>query len=286
MRLANIGGRAVLVGSDGYYDVEEVTRGHISADPMSAIERISELKDWHIPLTATPLHPRMLDPPVPRPSKILGAGINYHTHLAEAGFEPPTEPVLFAKLPSALCGPTSDVIIPEDRLQVDWEAELVVVIGKRARRIPESDALSVVAGYSVGQDISDREEQFRSLRQFTMGKSFDSYAPMGPVLVTPDEIGDINRLSVRCWINGEIVQDGNTNDWIFGVPRLISWISRICTLEPGDLIFTGTPAGVGYIRTPPRFLRPGMILDTEIEALGKLTNHCVQAPVLAQLMGS
>jgi 2,4-didehydro-3-deoxy-L-rhamnonate hydrolase len=149
------------------------------------------------------------------------------------------------------------------------------VIGSRGRHIDEADAFSHVARYTVGQDISDRLEQFRALRQFTMGKSFETYAPIGPVLVTPDEIPDPNDLDVRCWLDGEEVQNGNTSDWIFTIPQIISWVSQVCTVEAGDLIFTGTPFGVGYIRDPPRFLAPGMLLETEIAEIGRMANRCV-----------
>lgn len=279
MRLANMSGRAALVSTEGrYVDVESATGGAVSSDPMAAIASIELLRGVEIPDDAPVLDPSLLGAPVPSPSKILGAGINYFGHAREAGFEVPDQPILFAKLPSSICGPNDAVVLPEGREQVDWEAEVVIVIGRRARHVSPEDAWDHVAGLTGGQDISDREEQFRSLKQFTMGKSFDTYAPLGPLLVTPDEFANREDVTVRCWIDGEEVQDGRTGDCIFRASELVAWASQICTLEPGDLIFTGTPSGVGYIRVPPRFLRAGMTLETEVACVGRMKNLCVAGP--------
>jgi 2-keto-4-pentenoate hydratase/2-oxohepta-3-ene-1,7-dioic acid hydratase in catechol pathway len=215
---------------------------------------------------------------VPRPSKILGIGLNYRGHAEESGLDLPEQPVVFAKLPSSLCGPDDEIVIPAGRVRVDWEAELVVVIGKRGKRIAESDAWSHVAGVTAGQDVSDREEQFRALRQFTMAKSFDTYSPLGPVLATLDEVGDRDDLQITCRVDGETVQSSSTADLIFPVATLIAWCSRVCTLEPGDLIFTGTPSGVGDGRKPPRYLGPGMVVETEIAGIGSMRNPVVAGP--------
>jgi 2-keto-4-pentenoate hydratase/2-oxohepta-3-ene-1,7-dioic acid hydratase in catechol pathway len=279
MRFANVGGRAALVSPEGrWVDVEEVTGGRVRADPMEALTRLEELRDARVPDDAPLLDSLTLGPPVPRPPKVLGAGINYFGHAREAGFDIPEQPLLFSKLPSAVCGPNDSVVIPAGRMQVDWEAELVIVIGRRGHRVSEADAWSHVAGLTAGQDISDREEQFRSLRQFTMGKSFDTYAPLGPMLVTLDEFPDPNDIRVRCWIDGEEVQDGRTADCIFTVAELIAWASQISTLEVGDLLFTGTPSGVGYIRDPARFLQAGQLLETEVDGIGRLKNRCIAGP--------
>jgi 2,4-didehydro-3-deoxy-L-rhamnonate hydrolase len=279
MRLANVGGRSALVSADGrWVDIEEKTGGLVSADPMDALRQLETLRAIEIPADAPQLDPAQLGPPVPRPRQILGAGINYFEHAREAGFDLPDQPLFFSKLPSAVCGPRDAIVILEGRDQVDWEAELVVVIGRTAHRVAEADAWSFVGGLTVGQDISDREEQFRSLRQFTMGKSFDTFAPIGPVLVTPDELRNPNDLSIRSWIDGKEVQSGRTSDCIFSVAQLISWLSQISTLAPGDLIFTGTPSGVGYIRNPPRYLRAGNLLETEINGIGRLSNRCEAGP--------
>lgn len=279
MRLANIRGRAAIVSAEGrYVDVELATGGAVSSDPMAALASLDSLRDVEVPGDAPFLDLSELEAPVPRPGKILGAGINYYEHAREAGFEIPDQPLLFAKLPSSICGPNDEIVVPGGREQVDWEAEVVVVLGRRARRVSHDEVWEYVAGLTGGQDISDREEQFRSLKQFTMGKSFDTFAPVGPFLVTPDGLEDPNDLGVRCWIDGEEVQNGRTGDCIFTVAELVVWASQICTLEPGDMIFTGTPSGVGYIRVPPRFLRPGMLLETEVESIGRMSNRCVEGP--------
>ncbi len=269
MRLANVEGRAALV-VDGRVAV-------LDLDPMEALARLDELEAVEAPADAPRLDEAELGPPVPRPSKILAAALNYRSHAEESGKELPGAPVLFAKLPSALAGPTAEIAIPAGHERVDWEAELVVAIGRRGRHIPAEDAWSYVAGLTCGQDLSDREEQFRSVRQFTMAKSFDTYAPTGPVLVTPDELPNHGDLAIRCSVDGEEVQSGRTSDLIFSVPELVAWASRICTLEPGDLFFTGTPAGVGDSREPPRYLRPGNVVETEIEGIGVMRNRCIEA---------
>ena len=188
---------------------------------------------------------------------------------------------MFTKLPSALVGSTDDIVIPDGRVRVDWEAELVVCVGRGGKRISEADAWSHVAGVTAGQDVSDREEQFRALRQFTMAKSFDTYAPTGPVLVTPDELSNRDDLKIETRLDGEVMQSSRTNDLIFPVAELIAWISRICTLEAGDLIFTGTPSGVGDSREPPRYLGPGNVVETEIEGIGVMRNPVVAGPSYA-----
>jgi 2-keto-4-pentenoate hydratase/2-oxohepta-3-ene-1,7-dioic acid hydratase in catechol pathway len=269
-----------LIADDGrFLDVAESSGGRLPADPMEVIARLAELAEEapQIPPDAPRLNGRRLGPPVPRPQKILGAGINYRSHAVEANFDVPSEPALFAKLPSAITGPADEIVIPPGRRQIDWEAEVVVVIGRRCKSVREGEAWDCVAGITAGQDISDREEQFRDLRQFTIGKSFDTYAPIGPVVATPDELDDPDDIEVICRLNGEEMQRGRTRDCIFSVPELVAWLSRVCTLEPGDLIFTGTPLGVGYIRTPPRFLSVGDILETEVSGVGGMRNTCASA---------
>jgi len=275
MRLANVQGRAALVVDGKLVDVEQASGGRLSADPMALLQSLETLRDLEATGDAPALDDERLGPPVPRPQKILAIGLNYRSHAEESGLTPPDEPIVFAKLPSALVGASDDIVVPAGRVRVDWEAELVAVIGRRGRHIPEGEAWAHVAGVTCGQDISDREEQFRALRQFTMAKSFDTYAPIGPVLVTPDELENPDDLAVRCRIDGEEVQSSSTRDFIFTVPELIAWISRVCTLEPGDLIFTGTPGGVGDSRTPPRYLAPGNVVETEIEGVGLMRNRVV-----------
>lgn len=278
MKIANLSGRAHLVVGDRLVDVETASGGALPSDPMALVGSLDRVSELPVPDDAPALDGAALGPPVPRPSKILAIGLNYRGHAEESNLPIPDEPVVFTKLPSALAGHGEDIVIPEGRTRVDWEAELVVAIGRRGRRIPAADAWSYVAGVTGGQDVSDREEQFRALRQFTMAKSFDTYAPIGPVLVTPDELPNPDDLAIACRIDGETVQSSRTSDLIFSVPELIAWISRICTLEPGDLIFTGTPSGVGDSREPPRYLAPGNVVETEIEGVGTMRNTCVAGP--------
>jgi 2-keto-4-pentenoate hydratase/2-oxohepta-3-ene-1,7-dioic acid hydratase in catechol pathway len=278
MRIANISGKAHVVADGRLVDVEQASSGRLPADPMALIAQLGAFGELSIPDGAPALDGAELGPPVPRPSKILAIGLNYRGHAEESGLQIPDQPVVFAKLPSALCGPTAEIVVPEGRVRVDWEAELVVCIGTRARRVSEANAWEHVAGVTGGQDVSDREEQFRALRQFTMAKSFDTYAPLGPVLVTPDELANPDDLLVECRLDGEVVQSSRTSDLIFSVPELIAWCSRICTLEPGDLIFTGTPSGVGDSRQPPRYLGSGNVVETEIEGVGTMRNSVVAGP--------
>ncbi|MFN8186411.1 MAG: fumarylacetoacetate hydrolase family protein [Gaiellales bacterium] len=278
MKLANVSGRAHLVIDGKLVDVEKASGGRLPSDPMALIPRLGEVGDLPVPGDAPGLDSASLAPPVPRPSKILAIGLNYRAHAEESGLDLPEQPVVFTKLPSALVGPADEIVIPAGRVRVDWEAELVLCIGRRGRRIAEADAWSHIAGLTTGQDVSDREEQFRALRQFTMAKSFDTYAPIGPVLATLDEVANPDDLAIECRVDGEVVQSSRTSDLIFPVAELIAWCSRICTLEPGDLIFTGTPSGVGDSRKPPRYLGPGNVVETAIEGVGSMRNPVVAGP--------
>jgi len=276
MRLANVQGRAAVILDGRLVDVERASGGRLPADPMALIPQLDAARDLPVLEDSPAVDDVRLSPPVPRPQKIIAIGLNYRAHAEESGLSLPEQPVVFAKLPSALAGPTDDIVVPAGRVRVDWEAELVVVVGRRGRHIPAEQGWAHVAGVTCGQDVSDREEQFRALRQFTMAKSFDTYAPIGPVLVTPDELENPDDLAIRCRIDGEEVQSSRTNDLIFSVPELIAWISSICTLEPGDLVFTGTPGGVGDSRQPPRYLSPGNVVETEIEGVGVMRNRVVE----------
>lgn len=273
MRIANVDGRAMLVVDERLIDIERVSGGDLPSNVMEVLTHLDQLRTLDLAssdgISAEAEH---LGPPVPRPSKILAAGGNYSDHLEEEGSKTPGEPNLFAKLPSALIGPRDPILIPPGRTQIDWEVELVLVIGKRARNVREEDAWSYIAGVTCGQDISDREEQFRDFEQWTMAKSFDTYAPTGPYLVTVDELDDPDNVPLRCYLNDEQVQNGQTGNLIFSVPKLIAWASRVCTLEVGDLFFTGTPGGVGAFRKPPRWLEPGIVLRTEIPGVGTMEN--------------
>ena len=279
MKIANVSGRAQLVVDGKLVDVEAASGGRLPVrpdGPDSPSRRDRRPADPG--RRVADRRASRLDPPVPRPSKILAIGLNYRGHAAESGLDVPEQPVVFTKLPSALVGASDDIVIPGGRVRVDWEAELVVCIGRRGRHVAEADAWSYVAGVTAGQDVSDREEQFRALRQFTMAKSFDTYAPTGPVLVTPDAVADPDDLQIECRVDGEVVQSSGTGDLIFPVSKLIAWCSRVCTLEPGDLIFTGTPSGVGDGRKPPRYLAPGNVVETTIDGIGTMRNAVIAGP--------
>ena len=211
--------------------------------------------------------------PVPDPRKIVCLGLNYRDHALESGMEPPEEPVLFSKYPSSLIGHGAPILLPPSSDEVDYEAELVVVIGVGGRDISEADAMGHVAGYTVGHDVSARDWQLRKPgKQWMAGKTFDTFAPTGPALVTKDEVDDPHDLGIRLRLNGETMQDSSTSQLIFRIDYVVSYLSRIFTLEPGDLIFTGTPPGVGMARKPPVWLKPGDVAEVEIDGLGTLRN--------------
>ncbi|HEY7969169.1 MAG TPA: fumarylacetoacetate hydrolase family protein [Candidatus Limnocylindrales bacterium] len=221
-----------------------------------------------------PLSDAELLAPVPRPGKVVAIGRNYREHVAEEQAEPPPAPLVFAKFPSAVIGDGADIRWdPALTTQVDWEAELAVVIGTTARRVSVADALDHVLGYTCLNDVSAREIQFGD-GQWVRGKSLDTFCPMGPALVTADEIGDPQRLAISCTVDGEVVQSSSTAMMFFGVAEIISHCSQAFSLEPGDVIATGTPGGVGVFRDPPRFLADGSVVTVEIEGIGRLTNRC------------
>jgi acylpyruvate hydrolase len=211
---------------------------------------------------------------LPAPEKIICLGLNYATHIREMGRDTPRYPTLFAKYARALIGPREPVVLPRVSDQVDWEAELGVVIGRECRHVPTSAALDAVAGYTVVNDVTVRDYQHRT-REFLAGKTFESTTPVGPWLVTPDELPADLGLRITCSVDGELMQDSVTSDLLFDVAAIISYVSDIVTLVPGDLIATGTPGGVGAGRDPKVFLRPGQVLRTEIERIGVLENVCV-----------
>ena len=278
LSLVNVAGRAGLLVEGRVVDVERASEGRFSADPMDALATWDEFVAWGRTVRpgadAAPLDETRLGPPVPRPQKVFGIGVNYRAHAEEAGMDLPRAPMVFTKFPSCLVGPRADVILSSNR--VDFEVELVVVIGRGGRRISESQALDHVAGYCVGQDISDRRMQFADKPpQFSMGKSLDTFGPLGPALVSTDDVGDPNDLAICCDVSGERMQDARTSDMIFGVESLIAYLSSVCTLTPGDLIFTGTPSGVGSTRDPRRYLQTDDVVTSTIEHLGTMVNRCV-----------
>jgi 2-keto-4-pentenoate hydratase/2-oxohepta-3-ene-1,7-dioic acid hydratase in catechol pathway len=211
--------------------------------------------------------------PIQRPGKIVCIGLNYRDHAAESGMAVPKEPVLFCKYSNTVIGPGDPIVLPEDSEEVDYEAELVFVIGKTARNVPEAEAMSCVAGYTVGHDVSARDYQIkRGGGQWMVGKTWETFAPMGPVLVTADEAIDPHNLGIRCVLNGEVMQSSSTSQFIFTIPQAIAYLSRVMTLEPGDVIFTGTPPGVGFARKPPVFLKAGDEVEIQIDGIGNLRN--------------
>jgi 2,4-diketo-3-deoxy-L-fuconate hydrolase len=218
-----------------------------------------------------------LGAPVARPSKIICIGLNYSDHAKETNAEVPAEPVLFMKASSSQNGPNDPIEIPRKSHKTDWEVELAVVIGKRAKYVEESDSLSNVAGYMLMNDVSEREFQIEHCGQWVKGKSHDTFSPMGPWLVTPDEIADVQNLSMHLYVNGERMQNGSTSTMVFGVRKLVSYISQFMTLLPGDVISTGTPPGVGMGRKPQLFLKPGDVVELDIEGLGNQRQECIQA---------
>jgi 2-keto-4-pentenoate hydratase/2-oxohepta-3-ene-1,7-dioic acid hydratase in catechol pathway len=222
-----------------------------------------------VPLEAVQLHVPL------RPGKIICIGRNYAEHAKETGSDVPKAPIIFAKFPSALIAHNEIITWSEAvTTQVDWEGELAVVIGKKAKNVSEADAFKYVFGYTIANDVSARDLQLRLDAQWTRGKSLDTFCPLGPWLVTADEISDPHHLSVKTTVSGELRQDGNTKDFIFNIPTLISYCSRMFTLEPGDLILTGTPPGVGEGMKPPVYLKEGDVVQIEIEGIGTLTNPC------------
>lgn len=280
MRIANLGGRAALVADGRALDIATASGDSLPSDPPALFARWDEFvawaegKDAASDPAAVAYSDADLGAPSPQPSQVFGIGLNYADHAAESGLALPESPLVFTKFPSSVAGPDTDVRLPGET--VDWEAELVVVIGRGGRNIAVDDAARHIAGYTVGQDLSERTVQWEGgSPQFSLGKSFEGFAPIGPVLVTAAEVPDPGNLRLTTTIHGadgEVtrVQDGRTDQLIFGIDELIARLSAIVELRPGDLVFTGTPPGVGAAMEPKRFLRVGERLVTEIEGLGSI----------------
>lgn len=277
MRLANHDGRAVLVlpgTDDKAADVATASAGAFGPDLQGIYDRWDAFVSWaaEADLVADVVLDRTrLGSPSPRPSQVVAIGLNYADHAAETGFEPPTDlPPVFTKFASSITGPYGEVSLPEGG-HTDWEVEVVAVIGKQAHRVSAEEAWDHVAGLSVGQDLSERILQFvGQAPQFGFAKSYPGFAPIGPWLVTLDEIPDRDDLALGCAIDGQVVQDGRTSKLIFSIPRTIAKLSEVITLRPGDVIFTGTPDGVGLGMQPQRFLQPGETLRTWVEGIGEM----------------
>ncbi|ADQ17640.1 Ureidoglycolate lyase [Leadbetterella byssophila DSM 17132] len=239
----------------------------------NGIERVKTwLASYHCPVVSNSLR---LDACVARPSKLICIGLNYAKHAAESGMAIPKEPIVFFKATSAICGPNDEVIIPKNSVKTDWEVELAVVIGKKASYVDAANAMDYIAGYCTHNDYSEREFQLERGGQWVKGKSADTFAPLGPFLATTDEISDPHNLRLWLKVNGETLQDSNTNDLIFNLPYLIEHLSQFMTLLPGDVISTGTPAGVGLGFNPPRYLKPGDVVELGIEGLGEQRQRAV-----------
>jgi 2,4-didehydro-3-deoxy-L-rhamnonate hydrolase len=274
VKIANVHGRTALVLGDEIADVAELSGGRFGPDSMAIYQNWMKFIDFASSVTAGtgPLIPADLRCPVPAPRQVFAIGINYRSHAEESGMAVPEVPATFTKFPASLAGPFDDIELVGERN--DWEVELVAVIGRHADRVAEADAWAHVAGLTVGQDISDRHLQFAAGGQFSLGKSRRTYGPIGPWVVTPDELPDPDDLALGCSVDGEKVQDGRTSDLVFSIPRLVAELSAVLPLLPGDVIFTGTPAGVGIVRQPARFLRPGQVLESWVSGIGMIRNRC------------
>ncbi|MCU1397960.1 MAG: fumarylacetoacetate hydrolase family protein [Acidimicrobiales bacterium] len=276
-RLANVAGRASLVDGDHYFDIETVSTGWLPSDVMGALAHRDALSELACVIADREPSGQVADvvlgPPVTRPQKVFGIGLNYRDHAAESSMVVPENPLVFTKFPSCLAGPTADVEMRSDFC--DYEGELVVVIGDGGKDIPAENAWDHVLGMTIGQDISDRRAQFAAKPpHFDLGKSFDTFGPIGPVLVSTEEIADPGALRVVTVVNGEERQNDTVANLIFDVPTLIAYLSQITTLVTGDLIFTGTPSGVGAAHG--RFLVHGDVVVTTIEGIGTISNRCVR----------
>ncbi|MEV0849813.1 fumarylacetoacetate hydrolase family protein [Streptomyces sp. NPDC049954] len=274
MRIANLRNRLVLVHEGLAIDVEQASDGRFSSDPQAVYGRWEEFLGWAKEARLTggvAFEAAELGSPAPAPRQTLAIGLNYRDHASESGFEAPTgQPPVFTKFASSISGPVTEVKLPEGG-RTDWEVELVAVIGKEARGVSQEDAWQYVAGLAAGQDISERVIQLAGpAPQFSLGKSYPGFAPIGPWLVTPDEFANPDDLELSCTVNGEEVQKGRTRDLIYSVPALIASLSAVLPLLPGDVIFTGTPAGVGLGRDPQRWLHEGDVLVSSIEGIGEL----------------
>ncbi len=257
-----------------YYDTssfgEDYNEQFFEFGGLQRLQKFIESGKAHLPQISKDVR---LGSPVARPSKIICIGLNYADHARETKANIPAEPIIFFKATTALCGPYDDVIIPKNSEKTDWEVELAVVIGKRISYGDEAEALNAVAGYCVHNDLSERAFQLERNGQWVKGKSCDTFAPLGPFMATPDEIGELDSLRLWLTVNDKIMQDGNTSDLIFKIPFLISYVSSFMTLLPGDIISTGTPAGVGLGMHPPTYLKEGDVIELGIDGLGIAKQH-------------
>jgi len=278
MRVANQSGRLVLVVDGRTVDVENASSGRFSPDPQQIYDRWDEFVSWAAGAEfpdGTPVVESELQAPVPRPGQIFAVGVNYADHVEESGLELPDTPFVFTKFPASVAGPYDTIEHPGG--SVDFEVELVAVIGKEARHVPADQGWEYVAGLTLGQDLSERELQLSgpAPQQFSLGKSFSGFTPIGPVLVTPDEFSDRDDLEVSTVLSGELMQKSRTRHLIFPIPVLVSYLSSIVPLRPGDLIFTGTPSGIGFTRDPKRLIGVDDELISRAEGIGEMRHRFV-----------
>jgi 2-keto-4-pentenoate hydratase/2-oxohepta-3-ene-1,7-dioic acid hydratase in catechol pathway len=278
MRIANLSGRAVLVfsaadGMDRAVDIAEASDGQFGPDPQGLYAHWDGFLAWasSAPAAGASFERSDLGPPVPRPQQVFAIGVNYREHANEAGYPADSIPITFTKFPSSLTGPFAEVALPPG--SVDWEVELVVVLGRRAENVAASDAWNYIAGLTIGQDLSEREAQNAGARpQYSLGKSHTGFGPMGPWVVARGDFANPDDLAISSTLSGELMQSSRTSEMIYSVPVLIERLSSVLALYPGDVIFTGTPSGVGNARTPKRFIGPTDILRSEIEGIGFIEN--------------
>ena len=276
MKIGNLGGRAQLIVNDLAFDVERASAGRFGPTLTAIYDRFDEFV-LAVPTfalgEAQPFSVVDLGSPVPAPRQVFAVGLNYHGHAAEAGVPVPAVPAVFTKFQSSLGTPFAPV--PRVGETLDWEVEIVVVLAREAVRVSEADAWSYVAGLAVGQDYSERTMQFAAGGQFSLGKSYQGLGPIGPWLTTLDELSEPDRLHLECWVGGDQVQNAWSDDMVFSIPALISQLSHITPLWAGDVIFSGTPAGVGITAQPSRFLQVGEVVRSSIEGLGTIENLVV-----------
>lgn len=272
MRIGNLAGRAVLVTNAGAIDIDTASNGRFGPSLRAVYDHWDDVIAWAATCTtpAVGYSPTELGAPSPEPRQVFGIGLNYRAHADESGVPHPQFPPTFTKFPSCIVGPNEAVLLPSD--SVDYEVELVVIVGRYAKNVSAADAWSHVAGVCVGQDLSERIVQMRPpVPQFNLGKSFPGFGPIGPWIVTVDELDDPDDLPLTCTLNGDVVQSSRTSDLIFSVPAIFEKLTAITPFFPGDVIFTGTPAGVGIGRTPPRFLRADDVVVSTLGNVGTIT---------------
>jgi 2,4-didehydro-3-deoxy-L-rhamnonate hydrolase len=282
MRFGNVSGRLTLFTDGGAVDVAHASDGQFGSDPQAIYDEWDDFVDWARAIGQVDAHdfdPTDVEAPVPAPAQVFAIGLNNREHAAESNLAvSETFPPVFTKFRTSISGPITTVVLPPGG-HVDWEVELVAVIGRRAEKVAAADAWSHVAGLTAGQDLSERITQLAgSAPQFSLGKSFPGFAPSGPWVVTVDEFDDPDDIALQCSVGEETLQDGRTGDYLLGVPALIEGLSRVTPLLPGDIIFCGTPAGVGIGRSPQRFLQPGEVLVSKVSGIGELRQTFIAAP--------